>query len=296
MISLSHTLVGGLGLVASIAPLSHAEEAAEPPKSEVAELRQQVEDLTKLVKDLQQQVQANQPSAVLPVPADIPPVPPAPTPPPIAPAPSIPDLLSELPADPLPPPKRTNSSLFNPEISAAIDAIGSYSSSADNANFTVRDIEIMVQANVDQLAHAYLVANAESELDPWTKTDVFGDVSLGIEEAAVETTSLPYGLSLKAGQFFADFSRLGKVHSHELPFTDRPASLEGIIGGETKARGVEVSWIPQIDHYLRLTFGAVDGIGAETSATGVMTTLSGDEDELFASSLKYQQYTWCPSR
>jgi hypothetical protein len=282
---LSRSIVGGLGLVASIAPFSHAEEAVDPAKTEIAELRQQVQDLTKLVKDLQQQVESKAPPAA-PAPAPV-----LPEIPPIAPVPAAPasatvtppELPPELPLDPLPAPKRTDSSLFNPEISAAIDAIGSYSSSADNANFTVRDIEIMVQANVDQLAHAYLVANAESELDPWTKTDVFGEVSLGIEEAAIETTSLPYGLSVKAGQFFADFSRLGKVHSHELPFTDRPASLEGIIGGETKARGVEVSWIPQIDHYLRLTFGAVDGIGAETSATGVMTTLSGDEDELFAS-------------
>lgn len=282
---LSRTLVGGLGLFASIAPISSAEETAEPPKSEVAELRKQVEDLTKLVKDLQQQVQSTQPAAVLPVPADIPPVPSASAPPPAAAAiPPVPDLLSELSADPLPPPKRTDSSIFNPEISAAVDTIGSFSSSADNFNFTVRDIEVMVQANVDQLAHAYLVMNAESELDPWTKTDPFGDVSVGIEEAAIETTSLPYGLSVKAGQFFADFSRLGKVHSHELPFTDRPASLDGIIGGESKARGIELSWVPPTSHYVRFTLGAVDNIGAENPVTDSLTLLGGDESELFASS------------
>ena len=282
---LSRTLVGGLGLIASIAPFCSAEEAVEPPKSEIAELRQQVQDLTKLVKDLQQQVQATQPPpgpAVLPAPADIPVLPPVP--PPAAVAPPVPDLLSELPTDPLPPPKRSDSSIFNPEISAAIDTIGSFSSSADNFNFTVRDIEVMVQANVDQLAHAYLVMNAESELDPWTKTDPFGDLSIGIEEAAIETTSLPHGLSLKAGQFFADFTRLGKVHSHELPFTDRPASLDGIIGGETKSRGVELSWVPPTGHYMRLTLGAVDNIGAENPVTNSLTLLNGDEGELFARS------------
>jgi hypothetical protein len=142
----------------------------------------------------------------------------------------------------------------------------------------------MIQSNVDQLARAYVVFNAESELDPWTKTDPFGDVTLGVEEAAIETTALPYGLALKAGQFFADFSRLGKVHSHELPFTDRPASLEGIIGGESKARGVELSWVPPLGHYVRLTFGAVDQIGAETSATGLISTLHDGEQSLFAGS------------
>ena len=61
---------------------------------------------------------------------------------------------------------------------------------------------------------------------------------------------------------------MGKVHSHELPFTDRPASLEGILGGEAKVRGVEISWLPPIDHYIRLTAGVGDTIGAETDVTG----------------------------
>jgi hypothetical protein len=264
-------LFRGLCLFAATAPTAFAQESADSVKSETAELRQQIQDLTRLVKDLQQQV-ATRPTAAEP---------PTPSAPPIAvpPAPEV-DLTTAT----LPPPKQSSASLFNPEISAAVDAIGSYSDSANNANFTIRDIELMIQSNVDQLARAYVVFNAESELDPWTKTDPFGDVTLGVEEAAIETTALPYGLALKAGQFFADFSRLGKVHSHELPFTDRPASLEGIIGGESKARGVELSWVPPLGHYVRLTFGAVDQIGAETSATGLISTLHDGEQSLFAGS------------
>lgn len=285
------SVITGCGMLVAAPSLVSAEEPADPAKSEVAELRQQVQDLTKMVKDLQQQV-GSRPAAVPDRPREPahrpPPEPRAKaakaskaTPPPASPAP---DLATGLQGDPLPAPKRSDASVFNPEISAAIDVIGSYSASADNANFTVRDIELMVQANVDQLAHAYAVFNAESELDPWTKTDPFDEVSLGVEEAAIETTALPYGLAVKAGQFFADFSRLGKVHSHELPFTDRPASLEGVLGGETKARGVELSWLLPINHYLRLTFGAVDNIGAETAATGLFTNLNGDADDLFANS------------
>ena len=279
------SVITGCGMLAATPSLVSAEAPADPAKSEIAELRQQVQDLTQMVKDLQQQV-GSRPAAVPERPRE-PTHRPRPEPdakaatvtPPASPEP---DLATGLQGDPLPAPKRSDASVFNPEISAAIDAIGSYSASADNANFTVRDIELMVQANVDQLAHAYAVFNAESELDPWTKTDPFGEVSLGVEEAAIETTALPYGLAVKGGQFFADFSRLGKVHSHELPFTDRPASLEGILGGETKARGVELSWLLPINHYLRLTFGVVDDIGAEMAATGVFTTLTGDAEDLFA--------------
>jgi hypothetical protein len=283
---LTRSVIRALGLIAATTQIILAEDAADPAKSEIAELRQQVQDLTKLVKDLQQQVAAR--PAAAPAARSAHPVRPSPTHDSKAvistPAPATSDLTGTTQADPLSVPKRSDLSLFNPEISAVIDIIGSYSASANNFNITPRDIELMIQANVDQLAHAYVVFNAESELDPWTKTDPFGEVSLGVEEAAIETTALPYGLGVKAGLFFADFSRLGKVHSHELPFTDRPASLEGILGGETKARGVELSWVPPVGHYFRFTAGAVDNIGAETAATGLFTTLGGDEENLFANS------------
>ena len=277
-----HSAIRAFSLIAATTPFVSAQNAVDPEKAEIAELRQQVQDLTKLVRDLQQKVESN--PAPQPAPEESEPTPNAKaTIEPITP-PREPDLTTDLaPTDPLPVPKQTDSSIFNPEISLAIDSIGSYSASANNANFTVRDIELMLQANVDQIAHAYVVFNAESELDPWLKTDPFGEVSLGVEEAAVETTSLPYGLAVKSGQFFADFTRLGKVHSHELPFTDRPASLEGILGGETKARGIELSWIPPINHYIRFTAGAVDNIGAESPVTQALVTLDEEEAPLFSS-------------
>jgi len=278
------SVITGLSLTAACAQIAHAQEPDDAAKAEIAQLRQQVQDLTILMKDLQQKIESKT----------------AETPAQVAPAPihsnnsepaaettqtrREPDFMTDLSADPLPAPKQFDSSIFNPEISASIDTIGSYSSSANNANFTVRDMELMVQSNVDQVARAYAVFNAESELDPWTKTDPFGEVSVGVEEAAIETTALPYGLVLKGGQFFADFSRLGKVHSHEMPFPDRPASQEGIIGGETKSRGVELSWVPPVGHYVRLTAGAVDSIGAETAATGVFGKLDGNDYDLFDSS------------
>ena len=273
----------GLCLIAATTPTVFAEEVSDPGKPEIAELRQQVQDLTRLVKELQQQVAAR-PSTI-----PVEPIAPAALPPTVSDSPtvaavpsSVPDPVPDLPLAPLPAPKHSDLSIFNPEISLAIDAIGSYSSSTNNANFTLRDVELMIQSNVDQLAHAYVVFNAGSTLDPWTKTTPFSDVTLGLEEAAIETTSLPYGLALKTGQFFADFSRLGKVHDHELPFTDRPASLNGIIGGETKSHGLELSWVPPTEHYVRITAGSVDNIGAETSVTESFNTLSGSTNDLFA--------------
>ena len=163
--------------------------------------------------------------------------------------------------------RQVKSGLFNPDISAAGDFITSYSRKANNWNFTMRNVELMVQSNIDEYARAYIVANAGMELVPTERNDIFTDTSLNIEEAAVVTTSLPWGLQVKAGQFFADFTRLGKVHDHDLPFVDRPLSLDSTIGGETKARGFELNWLVPIPHYLRLTGGLVDNIGATLPVT-----------------------------
>lgn len=182
----------------------------------------------------------------------------------------------------LPESATTDLSIFNPEISLGLDFVGAYSRRADNFNFIGRNVEMMLQSNVDHLARAYVVLNAESELEPWEKSDVFGETEVGLEEAAIETTALPYGLVARAGQFFADFSRLGKIHSHDLPFIDRPSSLDEIIGGEAVSRGVEINWVPPVKHYFRITAGAVDNIGAERSITQSLALLDDDETDLFA--------------
>jgi len=140
----------------------------------------------------------------------------------------------------------------------------------------------MVQSNVDQYARAYVILNAETELAPTENLGLFEDSHLGVEEAAIVTTSLPWGLELKAGQFFADFTRLGKVHSHDLPFVDRPLSLDATIGGETKARGFELNWVPPTAHYFRLTAGLVDHIGAEPAITNRLFNADDEEARAFA--------------
>ncbi len=157
---------------------------------------------------------------------------------------------------------------ISPNISVAIDAVGSYSQKQDNVRLTPRDAELMFQANIDPFARAYLITNAGSELDPTGKQGAFDQVTFGLEEAAIETTALPFGLQLKAGQFFADFTRLGKFHPHDLPFVDHPPVLEQLLGGETKGRGVELNWVPPVPYYIKLTLGAVDNVGAERSALG----------------------------
>lgn len=168
---------------------------------------------------------------------------------------------------------------FTPKISLTLDMVGSYSRRADNVNFIARDAQLSLSGTVDDLARGYIVLNAGTELAPTEKTDPFEEISLNLEEAAIETTALPYGLQVKAGQYFADFTSLGKLHAHDLPFTDRPRSLDLIVGGETKSRGLELSWVPPLDRKIRLTAGLVDNVGAEPPITRRLTFLEEGDDE-----------------
>ena len=141
--------------------------------------------------------------------------------------------------------KKTLLSEFNPSIGLVGETIFSYhrqpsdkSGSDRPGGFDVfqRSVELNAAASVDPFAKAYVVANASA--DPVT-----GEATLGIEEAALQTTSLPGNLELKAGRFFGEFGRLAYIHDHELPFVNRPLVLAEYIGGESRTDGLQVNWL-----------------------------------------------------
>jgi hypothetical protein len=117
-----------------------------------------------------------------------------------------------------------------------------------------RTMELDIAGSVDPFARGYAVLNASA--DPVT-----GEADVGVEEAAIVTTSLPWNLTVKAGRFFAEFGRLSYIHDHELPFVFRPLVLDAYIGGESQTDGVQVNWLLPIKHYVSLTLGVGDKFG-----------------------------------
>lgn len=144
---------------------------------------------------------------------------------------------------------KTFASQFNPAIGLIIDTAASYSRK-DRADFEFRSGEIGLAASIDPFARGYAILNGTPD-------------GFEVEEAAIVTTSLPYNLTVKGGRFFADFGRLSKFHDHDLPFVNRPLVLDQYVGGESQGDGVETSWLVPIPHYLTLTAGAYDKMGAE---------------------------------
>jgi len=152
---------------------------------------------------------------------------------------------------------RTSPGIFNPSIGLVGETIVSYLSkpSSQTGNdrpggFDIfqRSLELNVAAAVDPFAKAYAVVNASADA-------ATGESTWQVEEAAVQTTSLPWNLELKAGRFFGEFGRLAYIHDHELPFVNRPLPLAQYIGGESRTDGLQLNWLLPVDHYVSLTVG-----------------------------------------
>ncbi len=143
---------------------------------------------------------------------------------------------------------KTFASQFNPAIGFIVDTVFS-STRKEKSNFEFRSGEIGISANIDPFARAYGIINGTPD-------------GVEVEEAAIVTTSLPWNLTVKGGRFFADFGRLSTSHDHDLPFVNRPLVLDTYVGGESQADGVEVNWLVPIPHYLSVTLGAYNKIGA----------------------------------
>ncbi|HEU4341806.1 MAG TPA: hypothetical protein VFU31_09575, partial [Candidatus Binatia bacterium] len=140
-------------------------------------------------------------------------------------------------------------SILNPAIGVVIDATAEHRAKA-GGDFNFRAAELGLAASIDPYARAYAFITGSKE-------------GVEVEEAAMVTTSLPWNLQARGGRFFADFGRLAKFHPHEYAFVNTPISLERIVGGESKADGVELSYLFPTPFFLRATFGGYNKLGAE---------------------------------
>jgi hypothetical protein len=75
-----------------------------------------------------------------------------------------------------------------------------------------------------------------------------------IENAWVQTRSLPYGLQVRAGRFASQIGYLNELHPHTDDFTERPLMYRGFLGGHWYDDGLRVNWTAPTPFYLR--FGA----------------------------------------
>lgn len=105
------------------------------------------------------------------------------------------------------------------------------------------ETEIDISANVDDKFTAWLTLPVVIE---------DGETVVEIEEAWIETLSLPGGLSARFGRFFSNIGYLNSKHSHSWDFVDQPLAYQAFLGNQYLDDGVQFRWLAPTDFYLEL--------------------------------------------
>jgi hypothetical protein len=120
--------------------------------------------------------------------------------------------------------------------------------------FTVQGAEINLQGAVDPYFRGN--ANIVFQLDSGGKSFV------ELEEAWLETVSLPWNLQVRAGQFLTDFGRINTQHPHTWGFVDTPLVSGRLLGADGLCNpGARISWLVPTPFYSELFFAVQDSQG-----------------------------------
>jgi hypothetical protein len=231
------SLAGAGGALAQTPPPAQpsASDSAQVIRDEVARLRQEFDQVRQQygtrLEDLEQRLAALEakPKAAVEQPGPLAPQSPteaaaaAPQAPaaPEAPAPVAP-VAPEAPGQlPVYGNISAASKVFNPDMAVIGNFLGA------------------VGKNTIEPSPALEMSEAETSfqavVDPYAKADfflTFGPEGAGIEEGYLTFTSLPGGLLVKVGKMRSAFGKVNQMHSHVLPWTDRPLVTRNLVGGE----------------------------------------------------------------
>jgi hypothetical protein len=154
----------------------------------------------------------------------------------------------------------SNPNAFNPAISLILN--GSYSHHSLDADayvragfplvgegapspngFSLGETELTLSSNIDDKLYGQVTLAIGSD---------DGQDELGIEEAYIETTTLPNGLNLRAGRFFSNIGYLNSHHAHTDSFFDRPLAYQAFLGNQYGDDGVRLSWVAPTSLFLEV--------------------------------------------
>jgi hypothetical protein len=111
--------------------------------------------------------------------------------------------------------------VFNPDIAVIGNVLGAAGTNPED--------------NTPALRLSEAEASFQAIIDPYARGDFFfsvGPNGAEVEEGFITFTSLPGGLLVKAGKMRAQFGKVNAMHTHVLPWTDRPLVTRNLVGGE----------------------------------------------------------------
>jgi hypothetical protein len=125
--------------------------------------------------------------------------------------------------------------------------------------FTVQNVELVLDGAVDPYFRG------QGNLIFFIDRD--GETQVELEEAYLESMSLPANLQLRAGQFFTEFGRQNPTHPHAWSFVDAPLVNARFLGPDgLRNPGARLSWLAPTPFYSEL-FLAVQNSHGETASS-----------------------------
>jgi hypothetical protein len=122
------------------------------------------------------------------------------------------------------------SKIFNPDIAVIGDflGVGGHNPVETGSAFELHEAEVSYQAVVDPYARADFFLS-------------FANGGVNVEEGYISFTSLPGGLLARVGEMRGAFGKVDLMHTHVLPWADRPLVIRNLAGGEDGIRDAGVS-------------------------------------------------------
>ncbi len=167
-----------------------------------------------------------------------------------------------------------SASAFNPGISLILSGV--YANRSQDSDFTLTGFQAGGEIGPGERG----LSLAESELDVYGNIGpyFYGSLNLAVnpdnevslEEAFVQTTALPAGITLKAGRFFSGIGYLNDQHAHTWDFIDSPLVYQAFLGGQYGDDGIQLKWVAPTDLFVE--------VGAEAGRGRIADTSGSDEN------------------
>ena len=128
-----------------------------------------------------------------------------------------------VPVQATPPP--ATSKIFNPDIAVVGNLLG-----AAGRN-TISPGPALEMAESE--------ASFQAIVDPYARADffmAFGEEGVDLEEGFLTFPAIPGGLLVKVGKMRASIGKVNTLHSHGVPWTDRPLVIGNLVGVEMASR------------------------------------------------------------
>ncbi len=108
---------------------------------------------------------------------------------------------------------------------------------------SIGETEMVFTASVDDWFSTRVTAAVEQE---------DGNFNYSLEEAFVDTLSLPANTALRFGRFYSSIGYLNDKHSHSWDFADQALPYSAFLGNQYGDDGIQFRWLAPTDLYLEL--------------------------------------------